>query len=128
MNNVISRLRQHNLTKTEALTILNLGIGLDRSHLPKTNEALDQDTKTVQQETSGDGEDKNMEAPTSDTLLPNDPANIETSEQYHRLVLSCVIEKFDERFQGEEGEEQVQQILGVLQDCIPLSSGSRPND
>ena len=128
MNDVIKRLRQSGLTKTEALTILNLGLGLDRAQLPRTNGAPDADSKATTQNDNDHprathGDDDTTQAPTSDTLVPTDPASVETSDNYHQLALSCVVEKLDERFPGEEGEGKIQQILSVLQDGIPMATG-----
>ena len=127
MNDVIKRLRQLGLTKTEALMILNLGLGLDRAQLPKANGAPDAETKTGSQNDkdqamSTSDDDTTTHAATSDTLITTDPASVETSDNYHQLALSCVVEKMDERFLGEEGEDKIQQILSVLQECIPMAT------
>ena len=128
MNDVIKRLRQSGLTKTEALTILNLGLGLDRAQLPRTNGVPDADSKATHQNDNDHaratyGDDDTTQAPTSDTLITTDPATVETSDNYHQLALSCVVEKMDERFPGEEGEGKIQQILNILKECIPMATG-----
>ncbi len=129
MDDVIRRLQQYGLTKTESLMMLNLGIGLDRAQLPEANGAPDADTKTSQQTDSDQpvsthDEVDSTRALTSDTLIPTDAASVETSENYHQLALSCVIERMEERFSGDEGEAKIQQILSVLQECIPMATGS----
>lgn len=130
MDDVIKRLRQSGLTKTEALMILNLGLGLDRAQLPRANGAPDADSIASHQNDHDHpratyDDDDTTQAPTSVTLIPTDPASVETSDNYHRLALSCVVEKMDERFPGEEGDEKIQQILSVLQECIPMATGRR---
>ena len=128
MNDVITRLRQHGLTKTEALMILNLGLGLDRAQLPKAGGAPNGDTDTSRQNDNDHAmaahdDEETTQAPTSDTLITTDPASVETSDNYHQLALSCVVEKMDERFAGGEGEERIKHILSVLQECIPMTTG-----
>jgi hypothetical protein len=125
MNDVVHRLRQYDLTKTEALMIINLGIGLDRSQLPKVNGVSPVDTSS-QQERDPDAKEIEDEgdpaaATTSSTVVPPEVANVEISESYHQYLLSRVVENMEERFQGEEGEQKIEQILKVLGECIPLA-------
>ena len=116
MTTVIRKLRSYTLTKTEALMILNLGVGLDRSTLPQVAPPTASDLKAVEQ--------VDETKPTIDedgTALAAAPAeSVETSETYHMAVLACVIEKMDERFQGPEGEERIKGILEVLKESIPF--------
>ena len=124
INDTLQRLRSYDLTKPEAMTIINLGIGLDRSELPKVNGTISSGAENVQQP----GDDQAMstededqtQAPNSPTLVATDAADVETSEAYHQYLLSRVVENMEERFPGEEGEEKIQQILGVLKECIPI--------
>jgi hypothetical protein len=120
MLNISKRLQTLGLTKTEALQILNLGIGLDRTPLT-TNATQASEQPPAQQETDVQTVDGEGDPPTS----PPDPSNdstLELSDGYHRSLLSCIIEDFEERFDGEEGEAKVDEILDVLNENIELAS------
>jgi hypothetical protein len=121
MLNVSKRLQSLGLTKTEALQILNLGIGLDRTQLTTTAIQAPSDQPPVQEETDVELIDGEGNPPAS----PPDPSNdstLELSDGYHRSLLSCIIEDFEERFDGEEGEAKVEEILTVLNENIELAS------
>jgi hypothetical protein len=140
MTALIKRLREFDLTKTEALMIINLGIGLDRPKTASTNgQSSALNTGTTQQ----NDDDKNIDNAEAGTEVEDDEnadqsrtspldtsdqpdgygyVEMETSEGYHQYLLARVVENIEERFPGEEGEEKIRQILNVLKEVIPPSS------
>lgn len=123
MLNVSQRLQQYGLTKTETLMILNLGVGLDRAGLP--NDGIELAGKpTIQHLGSGQAVQSIEQAavpevpPTSPSEPSNDSSSLELSDGYHRYVLTCIIDDFEDRFSGEDGETKVEEILKVLNDSI----------
>lgn len=126
MGEVVGKLRAYGLTKAESLQILNLGVGLESTLKaaegePKEGEAVDGDVEVnrdPQGGGEGHGEVKEEEdvVPTSDTAVEEEQeAGSEgDGDSAHRSLLGCVVENMDERFTGEEGEEKIQGILGLL--------------
>lgn len=89
---VVPKLRSFGVTKTEALVLINLGIGLPRNQSPPK-----------EAETNGESEEPDEEAAEDAQEEPDD-----------RQLLSLVIEEVDDRFPGDEGEDKIQKILETM--------------
>ncbi|KIV79346.1 hypothetical protein PV11_06912 [Exophiala sideris] len=89
---VVPKLRSFGVTKTEALVLMNLGVGLPRKQ-PAPKES----------ETNGDSDEPN-----------EDGAEDAQDEPDDRQLLSLVIEEVDDRFSGEQGEDKIQKIIETM--------------
>ncbi|KAI1616701.1 hypothetical protein EDD36DRAFT_415587 [Exophiala viscosa] len=89
---VVPKLRSLGVTKTEALVLINLGVGLPRNQ-PTEKEA----------EINGDAEEPNEEGAEDAQEEPDD-----------RQLLSLVIEEVDDRFSGEQGEDKIQKVIETM--------------
>lgn len=90
MPELVRRLKPFDLTKTEVLNLINLGVGL-RAPQPSAEEKSD------------DGEDGNEE----DTEMARDV-------QFFKVT----VEESDERFPGDEGEERIQEAVTIIRKTI----------
>ena len=96
--------------------MLNLGIGIARGGQPQQQEQISANgsravngdaVETVEEETTN-GDNEEGEPST-------EAAQLEDSYQPSDLeLLACVIEDLDDRFPGEEGQEQLQVILETI--------------
>lgn len=145
MDDVITRLRSYDLTKTEALMILNLGIGLDRPAVPEqlSTAVPESESEPANPHPNREDEDEDEE---DDKAMPTEPtpepepdlnaipipvtettetaaADIQISETYHQYILARVVENIEERFPGEEGEKKIEDLLEILRECVPLIGG-----
>ena len=120
ISSVVRRLRKYDLTKTEALTLINLGLGLSRSQPAKANIETKGHTRGEpegKKENDEADEANEADAPTSETVIA--PADEEGPvEPNFRALADCAIENVGERFSGDEGEQKIEEILSVLQECI----------
>ncbi|KIX03218.1 uncharacterized protein Z518_06770 [Rhinocladiella mackenziei CBS 650.93] len=98
IKSVVPKLRAFGLTKTEALMLINLGVGLPRNQY---SQAAAAETETGA--TNGDVEEGNEEAAAQEVQEPDD-----------RQLLSLVIEELEERFPGEQGEAKMEKILQTM--------------
>ncbi|KEF61447.1 uncharacterized protein A1O9_03013 [Exophiala aquamarina CBS 119918] len=99
IKNVVPRLRRVGLTKTEALMLINLGVGAHR------NGSQQKAGDAAPPSFNGNGEELGEEA-----------AEVE-QEQDDRQLLSLVVEELEERFPGEEGEAMIDSILQIIKDA-----------
>ncbi len=116
ISNVVRRLRKYDLTKTEALTLINLGLGLPRLQPANANLETNGNVTEGVEVKDESGEASNTKEggdPTSETMMS--PGAVEPN---FRALADCVIEDIGERFPGDEGEEKIEQILSVLEECI----------
>lgn len=90
MPELVKRLRPFELTKTEVLNLINLGIGMRAPQ--QSNEVK-----------SEDGEDEND----GDTEMARDV-------QFFKVT----IEETDERFPGDEGEERIREAVTIIRGTI----------
>ncbi|KIX99971.1 uncharacterized protein Z520_04609 [Fonsecaea multimorphosa CBS 102226] len=115
IKNVVPRLHAFGLTKTEALGLINLGLGLPRGQQQQQNADEDDQAQDVNGE--GDNNDDVDDHAPADGVDGQIPAEGEEQpEPDDRQFLSLVIEELEERFPGEEGEAQVQQILETMRE------------
>ncbi|KIW23710.1 uncharacterized protein PV07_11889 [Cladophialophora immunda] len=112
IKNVVPRLCAFGLTKTEALVLINLGLGLPRGQQLATDE------NAPEERVNGEGDDINDDGVGADGVDGQIAAEGEEEppESDDRQFLSLVIEEMEERFSGEEGEAQVQQILETMRE------------
>ncbi|ETN47068.1 uncharacterized protein HMPREF1541_01258 [Cyphellophora europaea CBS 101466] len=128
MSEVVKRLRQFDLTKTEVYSIVNLGIGLPRVQ-PSVNGEAEGMEVDGQEEATTNG----ME-PIAQITMPDDDGDDATAEadaaddQSGRYLLGLVVENLDERFSGEEGDDKIQAIIRVLRGCTALSTSTTNGD
>lgn len=130
MSEVVGKLRAYGLTKAESLQVLNLGVGLESTLKAPEGEAKDGEAANGDVEVNGDAEGggevheevkvEDDVAPTSDTAVEveNEEESEGDGDSAHRSLLGCVVENMDERFPGEEGEERIQDILGLLRGLV----------
>lgn len=126
MTEVVKRLRQLGLTKTEVFSIINLGIGL-----PRPQPAINGEAEGMEVDEQGE------EAADNDEHEPVAHIAVEEGEEGAdavveedsggRQLLQVVVDSLDERFSGDEGEETIQAVLKVLRDCINLPSTNSTN-
>lgn len=110
IRDVVPKLRRVGLTKTEALMLINLGVGAQSNG--NQQKAGDAAPPSV----NGNGEELGEEAAE------------EEQEQDDRQLLSLVVEELEERFPGEEGETMVDKILQIMKDAyqeVPPSNGDQ---
>ncbi|RMZ76056.1 hypothetical protein DV737_g5006, partial [Chaetothyriales sp. CBS 132003] len=100
ISNVVQRLKKYNLTKTEVLSIINLGLGLPRS--------LPAHAKTLANHHGHDHE--------ADADAPPDQEDGAVEPNF-RALAECVIDSLADRFPGDEGEDKIESILAVLEEC-----------
>lgn len=98
---VVPKLRRAGLTKTEALMLINLGIGTPRPT-----------GQQVPAETNGEGDEEEA------------AAGEEQPEPDDRQLLSLVVEELEERYPGEEGEAQIDTILQIMRDAFDQAKAS----
>lgn len=126
MNEVVKRLRELGLTKTEVYSIINLGIGLPRPASAVNGEAEGMDVEGEGEASTADDEVvAHITVPTEDGDGSTD-AIIEDDTD-GRELLRLVVDSLDERFPGDEGEEKILAMLKVLRDCIALPSVNGTN-
>ncbi|OAP59254.1 hypothetical protein AYL99_06552 [Fonsecaea erecta] len=113
IKNVVPRLHAFGLTKTEALGLINLGLGLPRGQ--QRQKAADEDTQAQGVNGEGDHDDNDHDDDAAAGQIPVEEEE-EPAEPDDRQFLSLVIEELEERFPGEEGEVQVQQILETMRE------------
>ncbi|EXJ57329.1 hypothetical protein A1O7_07676 [Cladophialophora yegresii CBS 114405] len=119
IHTVVPKLRTFGLTKTEAFMMINLGVGLRTGYeqQPSTNGDRDGNNGAI----SGTAESAsgNENAGTSGDEEQHDPAGGGNEAAYQPSdveLLSCVIEEFEDRFPGEEGQGQIQKIVQLIRD------------
>ena len=105
IQNVVPKLRRIGLTKTEAIMVINLGIGTPRT--ATLSESVEE-TAPV----NGD-EEENGERAEEEQHEPDD-----------RQLLSLVVEELEERYPGEKGEAQIDKILQIMKDAFDLAMAS----
>ncbi|KIW65945.1 hypothetical protein PV04_08158 [Phialophora macrospora] len=118
IQSVVPKLRTFGLSKTEAFMMINLGVGLARGYEQQPFMNGDQDNvNTVSSSiesaaanenagTSGDEEQPNPEGQEDEAAYQ--PSDLE--------LLSCVVEELDDRFPGDEGQEQIQKIVQTIRE------------
>ncbi|ETI25632.1 hypothetical protein G647_02406 [Cladophialophora carrionii CBS 160.54] len=119
IHTLVPKLRTFGLSKTEAFMMVNLGVGLARGYeqQPSANGGRDGDMKAVSgtaESTSG-----NENAGTSGDEEQHEPVGEGDEAAYQPSdmeLLSCVIEEFEDRFPGDEGQEQIQKIVQLIRD------------
>lgn len=92
---VVRKLKPHGLTKTEVMNLINIGVGV---------------RPLAQQEQVNGEADGEQEA---------DP---ERGMDRYVQDFHVVVEEVEARFPGEEGEEQIRQIITTLKECIEQSA------
>ncbi|KAK5065256.1 hypothetical protein LTR84_001094 [Exophiala bonariae] len=98
IQSIVPKLRRLGLTKTEALMLINLGVGTQRSGSQQLNSGA------AAPSVNGDG------------MAHDEDMAEEEPEQDDRQLLSLVIEELDERFPGDEGSAKIDNILQVMKD------------
>lgn len=88
---LIRRLKPYELTKTEVMNLVNMGLGV----------------RGANQQEGDDGEEEPDEEELAETAMARDI-------QFFRVV----VEESDERFEGDEGEERIREVIGVVKDCM----------
>lgn len=91
------KLRRLGLTKTEALMLINLGVGTQRS-------GSQQATSGAAPSVNGDGKEHDEE------MAEEEP------EGDDRQLLSLVVEELEERFPGDEGSAVIDNIVQIMKD------------
>lgn len=126
MAEVVKRLRQLGLTKTEVFSIINLGIGL-----PRPEPAVNGEAESMEVDDQGEEEEEEAAAANDEPVAHvavedgGDGSDAVVEEDTGgRQLLQVVVDSFDERFSGDEGEETIQAILKVLRDCINLPTAN----
>ncbi|RMZ92121.1 hypothetical protein DV736_g593, partial [Chaetothyriales sp. CBS 134916] len=118
ISNVVQRLKKYDLTKTEVLSMINLGLGLSRSqpanaktiaNLPGVENGVVVGAATV----AAPGEHDHK----ADADAPSDQEDGAVEPNF-RALAECVIDSLTDRFPGDEGEEKIESILVVLDECI----------
>lgn len=105
MSDLISKLKQYGLTKSEVLNLINMGIGKRASTNDRT-------------ETEQDGEDAPMKMEDDDQMQQETQEDmIEAAIARDELFFRCAVEESDERF-PEDG--QIREIIKVFQETIPV--------
>jgi hypothetical protein len=99
MRQLLLQLKKYELTKTEVFTLINLGLGLDQQ---PQSVAANGHSET---EPNGDVKDEADEEETQESDL---------SKSLFRLI----VEESEERFAGDEGEEQIDEILSIIKASI----------
>ena len=112
LNGVVKRFRKYDLTKTEVLTLINLGLGMPRSRPVKVKAFANGHTEVANAEKDGSDE-------AQDQMLEEG-----TDEPNYRALVDCVIESVGERFAGEAGELKLEEIITVLKECIGEANAS----
>lgn len=100
MPELIRKLKPYDLTKTEVLNLVNVGIGMRATQL--------------QAETENEVKDEEDE-----DAAPDEEAEVARDVQFFKV---CV-EEADERFPGEEGEEQMREVVMIMKSVIRLAEG-----
>lgn len=95
------------MTKTEALTIINLGIGTPR--------------KTPQEEPVEEAASVNGAGEQSEEAMEEEEVSHEPDD---RQLLSLVVEELEERYPGDEGEAQIDKILQIMRDAFDQAKAS----
>ena len=119
MSNLVGRLRQYDLSKTEIYSIINLGIGLPRLQSAATNgdaDTMDADGANGSNEEDTTTEDTNQDQPVAIEEID------EADEATARHILALVIDSLDNRFTGDEGDEKIEGIIKAVRDSVKLSS------
>ncbi|EXJ56372.1 uncharacterized protein A1O5_12639 [Cladophialophora psammophila CBS 110553] len=116
IKNVVPRLRAFGLTKTEALMLINLGLGLPRGQ--QQQQAADDNAQMEGVTGEGDDVDDDDDAAAADETNGQRTAEGEEEplDPDDRQFLSLVVEELEERFPGEEGEAQIQKILETMRE------------
>lgn len=100
MPELVKKLKPYDLTKTEVLNMINLGIGM----------RAPQQSAEVKSE---DGEDENEE----DTEMARDV-------QFFKVT----VEETEERFPGDEGEERIREVVMTIREMVqPMAAVNGTN-
>jgi hypothetical protein len=128
MTQVVQRLRQFNLTKTEVFSIINLGIGLPRPAAAESAEAMEVEQEDEVAETNGETNGEpvaTVSIPTDDD--GNTAEEVVEGDPSARYLLSLVVEGLEERWPVSETEENIQSILAVLREYLLLQDANEQN-
>ncbi|KAJ9610275.1 hypothetical protein H2200_005052 [Cladophialophora chaetospira] len=113
IKNVVPKLRTLGLSKTEAYMAINLGVGLGKRQQV-------QQSVNASQHTNGDvAEEEGEGTGAADDQEQENPAQEEQDELYQPSdteLLTCVIEEWEDRYPGEEGQEQLQKISETIRE------------
>lgn len=87
---LVKKLKAYGLTKTEALNLINIGVGM---------------RPAGQDQVNGDDEQE---------VGPDDEAEMARDVQFFKVV----VEEADERFPGDDGDERVRDIISTMKNCV----------
>lgn len=96
IGDLIKQFKPYELTKTEVMNLINMGIGVRVSQ--QQNE----------EQVKGDAEGE--EEPDQ----PDEEAEISRDVQFFKVV----VEEADERFPGDDGEETIRKIVSIMKETI----------
>jgi len=120
MNQVVKRLRKYDLTKTEVLSLINLGVGLPRPQATEVNGHTEDEMDV--EGTDGQAEQSNAEVGGDEAASHEEEAANPAAGPNGRELLSLIVENIEDRFSEEEREEKIDGILNVLKECMTQSN------
>ncbi|KAK5106824.1 hypothetical protein LTS08_000947 [Lithohypha guttulata] len=90
ISELVKKLKAYGLTKTEALNLINIGVGMRPSGQDQVN---------------GDDEQE---------VGPDDEAEMARDVQFFKVV----VEEADERFPGDDGDERIRDVIITMKSCV----------
>ena len=107
MRDLQLKLQKYELTKTEVLSLINLGIGL------QVSQSQDATAEQVNGEVNGDATTNGDGIKHEEGENEEEEAEEGAESGLNQLLFSLVVEEADERFAGEVGDAQIDEILRV---------------
>jgi transposase len=120
VSSVVPKLKAFGLTKTEAYMIVNLGLGLPRKRegqeqvLQNGEEMMAEES--IEQPENYEGSAESKAATEEEEIVVDEAQHEATPWRDDTWVLDNVVEELGERFPGEEGREQIQQIFQTMKE------------
>lgn len=120
IKDVVPKLRRLGLTKTEALMLVNLGIGIPKKLLPQTSIAASEEPEA--EPTNGADDEAHEE----ETVVKEEGDEDEEMEEadphssYDRQMIPVLVEELEDRFPGGESESKIEEILQTLRNSYNL--------
>lgn len=113
IKNVVPKLRALGLSKTEVYMTINLGVGLSKSQQVQQSvngsQHVNGDAVNAEEETAANADDDGKSSSAQEGQEdPYQPSDME--------LLACVIEEVDDRYPGDEGQEQLEKISETIRE------------
>lgn len=129
------KLKPFGLTKTEVFELVNLGIGVGEASSAANGDAGGED---LNGDSNGVDDHDEDDKPHVKREGPGDEANGEAEDEeagdaeeegaessLDRMLFGLVVEEADERFSGDEGEQRITEVLGIIKETI---NGTKENE